>query len=141
MMASLPPDRSGRYPPERGRALDANRRLRIVVLGYFVRGPLGGMVWSNLQYLMGLSHLGHDVFFLEDSDDYPSCHDPQRDICDTDPSYGPHFATAVLECIGLGDRWAFHDAHTSGWFGPCAGRIQEICSTADPLLNLCGVNP
>jgi hypothetical protein len=124
-----------------GKALDANRRLRIVVLGYFVRGPLGGMVWSNLQYLMGLSNLGHDVFFLEDSDDYPSCYDPEKDTCDTDPSYGLHFASTVFERVGLGDRWAFHDAHTSSWFGPCAGRIQEICSTADLLLNLCGVNP
>jgi len=54
----------------------ASGRLRIVVLGYVVRGPLGGMVWSNLQYLMGLARLGHDVYFVEDSDDYPSCYDP-----------------------------------------------------------------
>ena len=43
--------------------------LRIVVLGYLVRGPLGGMAWSDLHYVLGLRSLGHDVWFLEDSDD------------------------------------------------------------------------
>jgi hypothetical protein len=41
-------------------------RLRIAVLGYVVRGPLGGTVWSNLQYLRGLARLGHDVHFASD---------------------------------------------------------------------------
>jgi hypothetical protein len=56
----------------------ASSRLRIIVLGYVVRGPLGGMVWSNLQFPDGPRALGHDVFFIEDSDDYPSCYDPSR---------------------------------------------------------------
>jgi len=43
--------------------------LRIIVLGCIVRGPIGGMVWNNLQFLMGLPRLGHDVYFVEDSDD------------------------------------------------------------------------
>ena len=116
-------------------------RLRIVVLGYIVRGPLGGMVWSNLQYLLGLARLGHDVYFVEDSDDYASCYNPVKGISSTDPTYGLRFAKRTFERTGLGDRWAYHDAHTLRWHGPCAGRILEICATADCLLNLCGVNP
>lgn len=115
--------------------------IRIVVLGYIVRGPLGGLVWHHLQYVMGLAHLGHDVYFLEDSDDYPSCYDPVRDIIDTDPTYGLRFAADTFARVGLGDRWAYHDAHTSQWFGPCASRILDICSTADLLLNLSSMNP
>lgn len=115
--------------------------LRIIVLGYIVRGPLGGMAWHTLQYLMGLVHLGHDVYFVEDSDDYPSCYDPERGITDTDPTYGLQFATRTFERIGLGDRWAYYDAHTSRWVGPCADRILEICATGDFLLNLDGINP
>jgi hypothetical protein len=141
MMASLSPEQAGTRIPKRNTPLGANRRLRIVVLGYFVRGPLGGMVWSNLQYLMGLAHLGHDVFFFEDSDDYPSCYDPEKDICETDPSYGLRFASTTFERVGLGARWAYHDAHTSRWLGPCADRVHEVCGTADMLLNLCGMNP
>ena len=116
-------------------------RLRIIVLGYIVRGPLGGMVWSNVQYLMGLARLGHDVYFVEDSDDYPACYDPVRDLTDADPTYGLRFAARMLERIGFGERWAYHDAHTSRWHGPCAGRVSAICGDADLLLNLCGVNP
>lgn len=121
--------------------MGSSSRLRIIVLGYIVRGPLGGMVWSNLQYLMGLARLGHDVYFVEDSEDYPACYDPVRDVVDTDPSYGLGFAARELERIGLADRWAYWDAHTSRWLGPCADRILEICASADLLLNLCGVNP
>lgn len=116
-------------------------RLRIVVLGYIVRGPLGGMAWSDLHYLMGLAHLGHDVYFVEDSDDYPSCYDPVRGITDTDPTYGLQFATRIFNTVELGDRWAYHDAHTSRWHGPCANHVLSVCATADLLLNLSGVNP
>ena len=118
-----------------------SNRLRIIVLGYIVRGPLGGMVWSNLQFLMGLDRLGHDVYFVEDSDDYPSCYDPLRNVTDTDPTYGLTFAKRVFEKIGMDNRWAYYDAHTSRWLGPCSDRIHEICATADLLLNLCGINP
>lgn len=121
--------------------VDSVSRLRIIVLGYIVRGPLGGMVWSTMQYLIGLFCLGHDVYFVEDSDDYPSCYDPARGITDTDPTYGLQFAKHTLEQVGLGDRWAYYDAHTSRWLGPCADRILGICATADLVLNFCGVNP
>ena len=119
----------------------SDNRLRIIVMGYIVRGPLGGMVWSNLQYLMGLARLGHDVYFVEDSDDYASCYDPIRDVNDTDPSYGLAFAARELGRIGLDGRWAYWDSHTSRWLGPAAGQILEVCASADLLLNLCGINP
>lgn len=38
--------------------------LRIVVAGYLVRGPYGGLAWHNLHYLTGLRALGHDVWFF-----------------------------------------------------------------------------
>jgi hypothetical protein len=117
------------------------RALRIVVLGYIVRGPLGGIAWHHLQYAMGLSRLGHDVFFFEDSDDYPSCYDPARDVTDSDPSYGLAFASQAFNRIGLGQRWAYFDAHRSSWTGPAASSAPEICRTADVVLNLSGVNP
>ncbi len=116
-------------------------RLRIIVLGYIVRGPLGGMAWSDLHYLLGLASLGHDVYFVEDSDDYPSCYDPVQGIMDTDPTYGLQFATRIFEKVGLGNAWAYYDAHKSRWHGPCADSILSICKTGDVLLNLAGVNP
>src|SRR5436309_11261627 len=100
----------------------ATSRLRIIVLGYIVRGPMGGMIWSNLQYLMGLARLGHDVFFFEDSDDFDSCYDPFTRLMSNDPTYGLRFAQKVFDQIELGDRWVYYDAHTSRWLGPCSDR-------------------
>lgn len=120
---------------------DKMSRLQIIVLGYIVRGPLGGLAWHHLQYVMGLARLGHDVYFVEDSDDYPSCYDPSRHITDSNPTYGLRFTERVFESVGLGGRWAYYDAHTTRWLGPCASRIPVLAATADLLLNLSGMNP
>ncbi len=99
------------------------------------------MVTSNLEFLRGLSRLGHDVYFVEDSEDYESCYDPVTMAMSADPTYGMAFARRAFERIGLGDSWSYYDAHTTRWLGPCADRILDVCASADLLLNLCGVNP
>jgi hypothetical protein len=117
------------------------QRLRIIVLGFVVRQPLGGMASCNLQYIVGLRQLGHDVYFVEDSDDYPECYDPRTTDTTTDPTYGLEFAARTFERADLSDRWAYHDAHTGRWFGPCADRIVDVCRSTDLLLNVGGANP
>ena len=98
------------------------------------------MAWCDLHYLMGLAQMGHDVYFVEDSDDYPSCYDPSRSVTDTDPTYGLRFIDRTLDRVGLGRRWAYYDAHNSCWLGPCADRILKICESGDILLNRAGIN-
>jgi len=115
--------------------------MRTIVLGYLIRGPLGGLAWHHLQYVMALERLGHDVYFMEDSDDYPSCYDPERYVVDTDPSYGLRFAANAFDRIGLGSRWAYFDAHTQSWFGPSGARAVALCEGANLLLDVSGVNP
>ena len=119
----------------------SSQRLRIVLLSYIIRGPLGGRTWSKLHYLMGLSRLGREVYYVEDSDDYPSCYDPARDVVDCHAAYGLRYADDVLSRVGMGERWTYYDAHQGQWRGPCASRILDICATADVVINLCGVNP
>jgi hypothetical protein len=116
-------------------------RLRVIVLGYIVRGPLGGLAWHHLQYILGLTRLGHDVYFFEDSDDYPSCYDPRTNSLGDDPGYGMEFASHIFEAVGLSWRWAYYDAHTASWFGPAADGALAVCASADILLNISGVNP
>ena len=106
----------------------ADNQLRIIVLGYLVRGPLGGFASYHLQYLLGLMRLGHDVYFVEDSDDYPGCYDPDTSDTITDPAYGLRFAERVFEQVGLDHRWAYHDAHAQRWHGPCVDQIGEDLS-------------
>src|SRR5262245_7850877 len=111
-------------------AMAMTQRLRIVLLGYIVRCPLGGMAWHYLQYLMGLADLGHEVLYLEDSDDYVSCYDPSRHVTDTDPAYGLDFATDAFERLGFAERWAFYDAHRDRWHGPRGGDATRFCKEA-----------
>jgi hypothetical protein len=82
-------------------------RLRIVVGGYIGLLPAGGVTWDYVQYPAGLAALGHDVYFVEDSDDYPSCYDPARGVVDVDPSYGLRFAARAFGRLGLGERWCY----------------------------------
>jgi len=115
--------------------------MRIIVLGYIVRGPLGGLAWHHFQYVLGLRLMGHDVYFVEDSDDYPACYNPELGVTSEDPSYGLNFISTLFSKFGINDRWVYYDAHLSSWLGPCREKISEICKTADIIFNISGVNP
>ena len=115
--------------------------MNIIVLGYIVRGPLGGLAWHHLQYVAGLQRLGHCVTFLEDSDEYTSCFDPVRNVMDIDPSCGLAFTQRVFERLGLGSDWAYYDQHKQRWHGPLGAAARKVCGGADLLLDLSGVNP
>jgi hypothetical protein len=84
----------------------STEKLRIIVLGYVIRGPLGGLAWHHLQYVIGLIRLGHDVVFIEDSDDFPSCYNPSTSVTSEDPSFGVSFAASVFSRLGIADCWA-----------------------------------
>lgn len=115
--------------------------MRILVLGYVVRGPLAGHTWHHLQYALGLTRLGHDVYFFEDSDDYDSCYNPTTHEMSSDPVFGLRYAGDVFARAGLRDRWGYYDAHTATWHGPAAPLAGELFRTADAIVNVSGVNP
>jgi len=103
---------------------------------------MGGLAWHHLQYVRGLADLGHEVYYFEDSGDSPfCCYDPSRHVTDADTSYGLSFASDCFARLGLGDLWAYYDAHTERWLGPNSPRALQLCATADVLLNVSGVNP
>jgi hypothetical protein len=91
--------------------------------------------------VLGLRALGHDVYFSEDSDDYPSCYDPVRGVVDCDPTYGLSFCDRVLRRLDLADRWCYFDAHRGRWHGPMGERAPSVIRSADAILNLSGINP
>jgi hypothetical protein len=113
----------------------------VLVMGYVVRGPLGGMAWSDLQYLVSLLASGHELYYVEDSEDYPSCYNPITNETTADPKYGLAFASEALAKVGMEGHWSFHDAHTGTWHGPLGGLGSKVFERADVLLNLAGVNP
>jgi hypothetical protein len=120
---------------------DRDSKLRIIVLGYIVRGPIGGMAWHYLNYVLGLARMGHDVLFVEDSDDYASCYNPSDHSVTADPSYGLQFIADAFNRLGLGPRWAYYDAHQDAWHGIGAADFDTFANSADLLINVSGVNP
>ena len=119
----------------------AGERLRVAVLGYVVRGPMGGMSWHHLNYVAGFAAMGHDVAFIEIGDDYASCYDPSRNCLDTDPSFGLAYADSAFARLGLSERWAYYDTIANEWRGPMAGSAARFCASADLVVNVSGVNP
>lgn len=115
--------------------------LRILVLGYVVRCPVGGMAWHHLQYVSGLVKLGHEVLFLEDSGEAPwCCYNPVTGENGADPDYGIQFTRAAFERIGLPAIWAYRDSIGGRWFGPAKDKVRKFCADADLLINLSGAN-
>jgi len=115
--------------------------LRIVVAGYIVGGPLGGLVWHHLQYVIGLCKMGHEVLFVEDSNDYPSCYNPETNELSTNPQYGIGFIQTTFSRFNLSDQWAYFNAHSNTWLGQPEDKIKNYCADADIFLNLSGINP
>ena len=112
-----------------------NSRLRIVLLGYIVRCPVGGMAWSHLMYMLGLRGLGHDVWFLEDSgDSIYACYDPATYQTGPDPAAGLAFAKDAFDRLGMGECWAYHDALAGRWHGPAGAAMPDILKTADLVI-------
>lgn len=115
--------------------------LRVVVLGYIVRGPLGGMTWHHLQYVAGLARLGHEVFFIELGGEYEDCYNPRENRMTSDPAAGLEFIARTFARTGLSDRWAYFDGRTAQWCGRSQAQVDRVISDADLLLNISGVNP
>jgi len=113
----------------------------IVIAGYIVCGPIGGLVWHHLQYVLGLHRMGHDVLFVEDSQDYPNCYQPLTYELTTDPAYGLNFLNTIFRQYGLANNWAYFDYHTNTWHGKTEQEVKKIIDSAELYINLSGVDP
>jgi hypothetical protein len=102
---------------------------------------LGGITWHYLQYVLGLARLGHDVYYLEDSGEYPYNLDGGSfgtQWVARDSAENVAHLLKVMARFGLENRWAFRDAPRSQWFGLSADRRRELIRTADALINVSG---
>jgi hypothetical protein len=117
------------------------KKLNIIVAGYIVCGPIGGLVWHHLQYVLGLVSLGFNVLFVEDSQDYPACYHPPSFQFITDPSYGLCFLQTIFEKHDLKDKWAYFDYHNNQWHGKSKQQLELLVNEADIFINLSGKDP
>jgi len=112
-------------------------RLKLVVLGMMGRCPFGGQTWLYLNWLRGLSRLGHEVYYVEDDTVWP--YDPERNAVTDDCSYAVRHLERCLERIGLDGRWAFRLADRPGTcWGMPPEKLDELYRSCDALLNIVG---
>jgi hypothetical protein len=111
-------------------------KLRIVVSGMIGQYPLGGVTWDYLQYVVGLSRLGHDVYYVEDTGLCP--YDASTGSVAREAGFAADYLASVMSRFGLGDRWAYHFSFGSCWYGMSDSRRAEVLASADLLVNVSG---
>ena len=113
------------------------RKRLVVVLGTLAGNPYAGMAWMHMQICAGLMRLGHDVFYLETTSNWP--YDPIRKTKLPESSYAVPYLQRVTEGFGLQDRWAY--CRTYGdrtWLGPARDRAEDLLVSADAVFNVAG---
>jgi hypothetical protein len=110
--------------------------LKIIVTGQMAQYPLGGVTWFYLHYVLGFARLGHDVWYVEDSGQWP--YNPTADGLVEGCEYNVAYLASVMERFGLAGKWAYRFPWESQWFGLDASQRDELIGSADLLVNVSG---
>lgn len=101
------------------------------------RSPFAGVAWQVLHYLEGLSRMGHDVCYIEDTGRWP--YDPEQNTVTDNLKYTINYIDRLMTWCGLTDHWAYYAPKPSGQtFGLSRSKILEVFERADALINLTG---
>ena len=87
--------------------------LRIIVTGLIAQYPLGGVTWDYFQYVLGLARLGHDVYYLEDTGQWP--YNPHEGGVSKGCEYNVEYLAGLMARYGLSDKWAYRFPWQSQW--------------------------
>jgi hypothetical protein len=115
--------------------------MLIVVGGYIVGFPFGGMTWHHLNYLAGLHELGHEVWFIEDSGSYSLPYNPTTWTSEVDSTYGRAYLERALDAAGLPKRYCYYSEFENRHYGLSEQELHDLLTRADLLLCVSGVTP
>jgi hypothetical protein len=112
----------------------------IILAGSIGRFPVGGHAWVEMQYLLGLRALGHEVFYLEDCGEGSWVYNWESEEITTDLDYPTDYIRMCLEPIGFGDRWTYRAGDKA--IGIPIDKFRSICSNADLfIVRNCRIDP
>ncbi len=115
-----------------------SKRLRLIFLGVMGRMPFAGVAWQTLNYLEGFRRLGHEVYYIEDTGDWPYYAPGQTKVADACRSTADYICR-VMTWGGLSDRWAYRAAAQRGRiYGLSESQFSRVFERADALINLTG---
>ncbi|MFN6531282.1 glycosyltransferase family 1 protein [Nostoc sp. ChiSLP03a] len=96
------------------------------------RFPIGGNAWSDLQYLLGLRALGHDIFYLEECGSESWVYNWQTEEFTTELDYPTNYVRNCLEPLGFANKWIYRAGDRS--VGMQVDEFKDICSQADLMI-------
>jgi hypothetical protein len=111
-------------------------KLRIIVTGLIAQYPLGGVTWDYFQYALGLAQLGHEVYYLEDTGQWP--YNPLEGGVAKDCRFNVEYLAGLMSRFGLAEQWAYRFPWQSQWFGLADAKRREVIRSADLLINISG---
>ena len=106
----------------------------IIVASYLIRLPVGGYMSWMLQWLLGFSRLGHDVYFVEKSGWPGSCIDPSTWKTSDDCSLGVRRISEFFDRFGLGNQWCYLDRDGTH-HGLSKGKLESVFRNADLFID------
>ncbi|MCK5368854.1 MAG: hypothetical protein KAQ62_09890, partial [Cyclobacteriaceae bacterium] len=117
-------------------------KLRIIVTGLIGQHyTMGGVTWDYIQYLIGLQNLGYDVYYFEDTGEWPYNLDGgstgdkwEAANCSANINH----IHSVLKRYGLEKNWAYKYPVSNSWYGMSKKIRNEILQSADLLINVSG---
>lgn len=110
--------------------------MRIIVTGLVGQYAFGGVAWDYLQYVEGFRSLGHDVWYLEDTETWP--YDPINNTVSASCEYNVGYLRGVMDKLGLGDRWIYRNCPDASYHGVTGVAATQICASADLFVNVSG---
>src|SRR3990172_13189104 len=117
-------------------------KLRIIVTGLIAQHPLlGGITWHYLHYVLGLVRLGHDIYYIEDSGQWPyrfKGGESRDDWIAYDCAGNVDYLARVMSRFGLGNKWAYRFPIKPRWFGLGHAERRAVLASADLLINVSG---
>lgn len=121
------------------------KKKRIIVLGFMGGCPIAGVIWQHLHYIIGLQRLGHEVFYVEDTSNFP--YNPAAFDISDNFDYAAQTLQKLAETYGFQDHWAYCARYqtkppinkktfeTAGMELPA---LLQLYREADCALNVCG---
>lgn len=109
-------------------------KLRIIVGGYIGLYPTGGATWDYVQYPLGLHMMGHDVYYIEDTRQYPVFQN--AGTAWNDASLSIQYVKDVMERFGMKDKWAYRDIASAKLYGMSEEAFLKLCKSADVFINI-----
>jgi hypothetical protein len=111
--------------------------MRIIVSGLVGLYPIGGVAWDYLQYVLGLSRLGHEVYYYEDTWGWP--YNPVEKTFKPESDYSAKFIKNFFDAYApeLNSKWNYVHLHDKN-YGMDRLAFDEIARTAELFLNVSG---